>query len=235
MPKRSLPIRFIQFLGWLTLGFVVLSVATVLALRWVDPPTSAFMIADRIESWSGPSYPLRHAWTDWNRTAGPMKVAVIASEDQMFPDHRGFDFKSIDKALEERERGRRVRGASTISQQVAKNLFLWSGRSWIRKGLEAYFTLLIETLWPKQRILEVYLNVAQFGRGIYGVGAAGQTFFRKPAARFNSADAALLAAVLPNPVRLKVNAPSRYVRARQQWIMGQMRGLGGTSLLQRLD
>lgn len=235
MPKRSLPVRFIQFLGWLTLGFAVLSVVTVLVLRWVDPPTSAFMIADRIDSWTGQSHPLRHEWTDWNRIAGPMKVAVIASEDQRFPDHGGFDFKSIDKALEERERGRRVRGASTISQQVAKNLFLWSGRSWIRKGLEAYFTLLIEVLWPKQRILEVYLNVAQFGRGIYGVGAASQTFFRKPATRLNAADAALLAAVLPNPVRLKVNAPSRYVRSRQQWIMGQMRGLGGTSLLQRLD
>ena len=235
MSKRSLPLRFIYFLAWLTLGFVLTSVAAVLVLRWVDPPTSAFMIADRLGSWVGPSYPLRHEWTDWDRIAGTMKVAVIAAEDQTFPEHRGFDFKSIDKALEERERGRRVRGASTISQQVAKNLFLWSGRSWIRKGLEAYFTLLIETLWPKQRILEVYLNVAQFGRGIYGVSAASQTFFHKPAARLNSADAALLAAVLPNPVRLRVNAPSRYVRTRQQWIMSQMRGLGGTSLLQRLE
>ena len=235
MSKRSLPVRFIQFLGWLTLAFLVLSVVAVFVLRWVDPPTSAFMVADRIESLSGPSYPLRHRWTDWERIAGPMKVAVIASEDQTFPEHGGFDFKSIDKALEERDRGRRVRGASTISQQVAKNLFLWSGRSWVRKGLEAYFTLLIETLWPKRRILEVYLNVAQFGRGIYGVGAASETFFRKPAARLNSTDAALLAAVLPNPIRLRANAPSRYVRARQQWIMGQMRGLGGTSLLQRLE
>jgi len=235
MSKRSLPLRLIQFLSWLILGFVLTSVVAVIVFRWVDPPTSAFMIADRLDAWTGPSHPLRYEWTDWDRIAGTMKVAVIASEDQTFPEHRGFDFKSIDKALEERERGRRVRGASTISQQVAKNLFLWSGRSWIRKGLEAYFTLLIETLWPKQRILEVYLNVAQFGRGIYGVGAASQTFFRKPAARINSSEAALLAAVLPNPVRLRVNAPSRYVRSRQQWILGQMRGLGGTSLLSRLE
>ena len=232
MPKRPFVVRLIRFLAWLTLGFILVSVGLVVALRWIDPPTSAFMIADRIAARTGDGHALRHRWTDWDKIAGPMKIAVIASEDQTFPEHRGFDFKSIDKALEERQRGRRVRGASTISQQVAKNLFLWSGRSWVRKGLEAYFTLLIETLWPKQRILEVYLNVAQFGRGIYG---ADEVFFRKPAARLNAADAALLAAVLPNPVRLKVNAPSVYVRSRQQWIMGQMRGLGGTSLLQRLD
>lgn len=235
MPKRPFVVRFIRFLAWLTCGFVLVSVGLVVALRWVDPPTSAFMIADRISASTGDGYALRYRWTDWDKISGPMKVAVIASEDQTFPQHRGFDFKSIDKALEERERGRRVRGASTITQQVAKNLFLWSGRSWVRKGLEAYFTLLIETLWPKQRILEMYLNVAQFGRGIYGVGAAGDVFFRKPPSRLNTADAALLAAVLPNPVRLKANAPSAYVRSRQQWIMGQMRGLGGTSLLQRLD
>ena len=235
MPKRPFVVRFIRLLTWLILGFVFLSVGLVVALRWLDPPTSAFMIADRIEASTGDGHSLRYRWTDWNKIAGPMKVAVIASEDQTFAEHRGFDFKSIDKALEERQRGRRVRGASTISQQVAKNLFLWSGRSWVRKGLEAYFTLLIETLWPKQRILEVYLNVAQFGRGVYGVGAAGEVFFRKSAARLNAADAALLAAVLPNPIRLRVNAPSVYVRSRQQWIMGQMRGLGGTSLLRRLD
>ena len=210
------------------------SVIVVVTLRWIDPPTSAFMLADRIDAMTGQSYPLRHRWTDWERIATPMKVAVMASEDQSFPDHRGFDFKSIDKALEERERGR-VRGASTISQQVAKNLFLWSGRSWIRKGLEAYFTLLIEVCWPKQRILEVYLNIAQFGRGIYGVGAASETFFRKPPARLNSYDAALLAAVLPNPIRLKANAPSRYVRSRQEWIVTQMRRLGGGAMLKRLD
>jgi monofunctional biosynthetic peptidoglycan transglycosylase len=235
MATRSLPARFFRFFVWLALSGVLLSVLAVLAMRWVDPPTSAFMIADRIDSWTGVAHPLRHRWVDWDRIAGPAKVAVIASEDQMFPRHRGFDFKSIDKALDDRERGRRVRGASTISQQVAKNLFLWSGRSWLRKGLEAYFTLLIETLWPKQRILEVYLNVAQFGRGIYGVGAASEIYFRKPAARLSTHDAALLAAVLPNPIRLRANAPSRYVRSRQQWIMAQMRRLGGASMLKQLE
>ena len=128
-----------------------------------------------------------------------------------------------------------MRGASTISQQVSKNLFLWPGQSWVRKGLEAYFTLVIEMLWPKQRILEIYLNVAEFGKGVFGVGAASEVYFRKPAAGLNTYDAALLAAVLPNPKRLRVNEPSRYVKSRQEWIVSQMRGLGGASLLTRIE
>lgn len=237
MTKRSLPVRLLRFTALLALGWLILTSLTVLILRWVDPPTSAFILQDRIHVAvaTKPGYRVRHSWTDWPRIASPMKVAVIAAEDQTFPTHHGFDFKSIDKALTDRERGRRVRGASTISQQVAKNLFLWSGRSWLRKGLEAYFTVLIETLWPKQRILEVYLNVAEFGRGVYGVAAASETFFRKTPARLNAYDAALLAAVLPSPKRMRVNAPSSYVRSRQQWIMGQMRGLGGTALLETLE
>jgi monofunctional biosynthetic peptidoglycan transglycosylase len=230
MVTRSLPARSLRFLMLLVIAWLATTVLCVGLLRWVDPPASAVMLLERFDH----DYEVRHAWVDWNRIASPMKVAVIAAEDQTFPDHHGFDFKSIDEALAERERGR-VRGASTISQQVAKNLFLWNGRSWIRKGFEAYFTVLIELLWPKDRILEVYLNIAEFGRGIYGVGAASETFFRKPAARLTSHDAALLAAVLPSPKRFRANAPSRYVRSRQQWIMGQMRGLGGTSLLKRLE
>lgn len=163
-----------------------------------------------------------------------MKLAVIASEDQKFPEHEGFDFESINQALEDRERGRRVRGASTISQQVAKNMFLWPRQSWFRKGLEAYFTLLIEVLWPKQRILEVYLNIAEFGKGIYGVGAASQVFFGKPAAQLNSYDAALLAAVLPSPRRMRVNAPSPYVRSRQEWIVAQMQRMGSEGALKKM-
>jgi monofunctional glycosyltransferase len=230
MATRSLPFRFVRFLAFLVLAWVLLTVLCVAALRWIDPPTSAFILRERLTE----AHKVRHAWVDWTHIANPMKVAVIASEDQAFPDHHGFDFKSINKALEERERGR-VRGASTISQQVAKNLFLWGGRSWIRKGLEAYFTMLIEVLWPKQRILEVYLNVAEFGRGVFGVSTASETFFRKPPSRLNAYDAALLAAVLPNPKRLRANAPSRYVRSRQQWIMGQMRGIGGSAVLERID
>jgi monofunctional biosynthetic peptidoglycan transglycosylase len=237
MAKRSLLVRLLRLLAFLAMAWVLVTVVLVLALRWLNPPTSAFILSDRIgvATAAKPTYRVRHTWTSWERIAGPMKVAVIAAEDQTFPAHNGFDFKSIDQALEERERGRRVRGASTISQQVAKNLFLWNGRNWIRKGLEAYFTVLIEVMWPKQRILEVYLNVAEFGRGVYGVGAASEAFFRKKPARLSSADAALLAAVLPNPKRLRADSPSRYVRSRQRWIMGQMRGLGGAALIEQLD
>ena len=235
--SRSLLSRLLRGAAWLLLGWFVLTIAVVAALRWLDPPASAFIVRDRLAAWSSgdKSYVYRHRWQAWRAISPQIKVAVIASEDQTFPDHTGFDFKQINNALEEREQGRRVRGASTISQQVAKNLFLWSGQSWPRKGLEAYFTLLIETLWSKQRILEVYLNVAEFGKGIFGVGAASELFFREPAANLNAYDAALLAAVLPSPKRLRVNAPSRYLRLRQEWIVSQMRGLGGTSLLERLE
>ena len=227
--------RLIRILGWCVVGWFVATTAVVLALRWLDPPTSSFMLRDQAAFRADARYRLRHEWVDWPQISAHMKVAVIASEDQTFPAHHGFDLKSINDALEDRERGRRVRGASTISQQVAKNLFLWPGQSWVRKWLEAYFTVLIETLWPKRRILEVYLNVAEFGKGVFGVGAAANIFYRKAPARLNAPDAALLAAVLPSPKRMRVNAPSRYVRSRQQWVLGQMRGLGGTSLLYEME
>jgi monofunctional biosynthetic peptidoglycan transglycosylase len=228
MSATTLFSRTLRLIAWTIAICVTVSVGTVVALRWIDPPTSAFMIRERLAA------PLRHRWVDDAHISAHIKVAVIAAEDQNFPAHYGFDLQSINDALEDRQRGRRVRGASTISQQVAKNLFLWPQQSWVRKGLEAYFTVLIETLWPKQRILEVYLNVAEFGRGVFGVGAASDVYFRKRAARLNQYDAALLAAVLPSPKRMRVNAPSSYVRSRQQWILEQMRGLGGTALLKEL-
>jgi monofunctional biosynthetic peptidoglycan transglycosylase len=232
--SRSFLSKLVRASAWLILLWCAATVATVAALRWVDPPTSAFMLRDR---WLAPgnNYKFRYEWIDESHIAAHMKVAVMASEDQKFPEHHGFDFASINDALADRERGRRVRGASTISQQVAKNLFLWPGKSWLRKGLEAYFTVLIEALWPKQRILEVHLNIAEFGTGIFGVSAASQAFFRKSAAQLNRNEAALLAAVLPNPKRLRADAPSRYVRSRQEWILGQMRGLGGESVLKTLE
>jgi monofunctional biosynthetic peptidoglycan transglycosylase len=219
------------------LGWLLLSLATVLLLRWVDPPTSAFMLREQVGAWwdGDDKFVLRQRWVAWEQIATPMKVAVIASEDQMFPEHNGFDLQQINKALEQRERGRRSRGASTISQQVAKNLFLWPSRSWMRKGLEAFYTVLIEWLWPKQRILEVYLNIAEFGKGTFGVGAASETFFRKSPARLSSYDAALLATVLPSPKRMRVSKPSRYMKSRQQQIMTQMRMLGGGALLKKLE
>jgi monofunctional glycosyltransferase len=220
-----------------TLGAMLLSVQAVLILRFVDPWTSAFMIDARVNSWFDDDqrpWKLQYRWRDYNQISKQLALAVVASEDQRFPEHNGFDFKQIQKALNDAERGRRARGASTISQQVAKNLFLWNGRSWIRKGLEAWFTLLIETLWPKQRVLEVYLNIAQFGRGIYGAEAASQVFFHKSAARLSRGEAARLAAVLPNPIRFRVDKPSRYVLQRQGEIERQMVALGGTAYLQSI-
>ena len=237
MPKRRGPfLRLVHFVFRLLASWLLLTCAIVVALRWFDPPTTSFMLLDRIAaSNAGKQYTRRYRWIDAGAISSQMKVAVIAAEDQHFPDHFGFDLDSINDAFDDMQSGRRVRGASTISQQVAKNLFLWPGQHWIRKGLEAYFTVLIEVFWPKQRILEVYLNVAEFGAGVFGVGAASEMFFGKSPAQLNAYDAALLAAVLPSPKRMRVNAPSAYVRSRQQWIMSQMRGLGGPALLERLD
>ncbi len=216
---------------------VVLSVGSVAVFRWINPPYSAFMAEAQIAAWTGrdSSYAFRHSWVDLNRISPNLPLSVVASEDQKFPEHWGFDVESIEKAYALNQHSHRVRGASTISQQVAKNLFLWSGRSYFRKGLEAYFTLLIEGFWPKRRILEIYLNIAEFGYGTYGAEAAAQRFFHTSAARLSRGDAAVLAAVLPNPVRLSAAAPSRYVQQRRDWILRQMQALGGSEMLDEID
>jgi monofunctional biosynthetic peptidoglycan transglycosylase len=202
-------------------------VVVVLLLRFVPVPMSAFMIEDRIGSIGDnrkrPAF--AYDWTSWEHISTQAKLAVVAAEDQRFYEHSGFDFDAIGKAMQHNSRSRHVRGASTISQQVAKNLFLWPGRSWLRKGLEAWFTVLLETAWPKQRILEVYLNIAEFGDNTYGVEAAAQRFWHKPASALGAREAALLAAVLPNPQRFRAQAPSLYVQTRASWIVGQMRQL----------
>ena len=215
----------------------VLSVGSVAVFRWINPPYSAFMAEAQIAAWANrdSSYVFRYSWVDLSRISPNLPLAVVASEDQKFPEHWGFDVESIEKAYALNQHSHRVRGASTISQQVAKNLFLWSGRSYFRKGLEAYFTLLIEACWPKRRILEIYLNIAEFGYGTYGAEAAAQRFFHTSAARLSRGDAAVLAAVLPNPVRLSAAAPSRYVQQRREWILGQMQALGGSEMLDEID
>lgn len=212
------------------------SIAMVVCLRWVPPCTSAVMIEERVERFLGEKKQgaIRYQWVDLDEISPYMGLAVVAAEDQLFPNHSGFDFESMQEALESHRRGRRLRGASTISQQVAKNLFLWSGRSYVRKGLEAYFTVLLELLWPKSRILEVYLNIAEFGDGIYGVRAAAETYLRKSPSALTRRDAALLAAVLPNPKRFRVTNPSSYVRERRYWIQQQMEQLGGVGYLRHL-
>jgi monofunctional biosynthetic peptidoglycan transglycosylase len=219
------------------LVFVLLTATPVVLLRWLRPLTSAFMVQARVAAWSARdhSYHTDFRWVSLEQISPHAAIAVIASEDQQFPFHAGFDFNSIREAVRASERGGRLRGASTISQQVAKNLFLWPGHSFLRKGLEAYFTVLIETLWPKERILEMYLNIAQFGDGIYGVQAAAQRFWHKPALQLSSSEAALLAAVLPNPLRLHADRPSHYVLQRRDWILAQMRDLGGAGYLRALE
>ncbi|EPB2250492.1 monofunctional biosynthetic peptidoglycan transglycosylase [Citrobacter sp. FDAARGOS_156] len=222
---------------------LLLRAVIVLAVFWgggialfsvMPVPFSAVMIERQLGAWiqGNFGYVAHSDWVSMDEISPWMGLAVIAAEDQKFPDHWGFDVSAIEKALAHNERNEnRIRGASTLSQQTAKNLFLWDGRSWVRKGLEAGLTLGIETVWSKKRILTVYLNIAEFGDGVFGVEAASQRYFRKPASRLSPSEAALLAVVLPNPLRFKASAPSGYVRSRQAWIMRQMRQLGGESFM----
>ena len=238
MKRRvALPWRIARAGGRLLLAAIVGAALIILALRWIDPPTSAFMLGTRLAALASGDhkYTTHYEWVDLEYISPQAALAVIAAEDQQFPFHAGFDFKSIREAVRHNSGAHHVRGASTISQQVAKNLFLWSGQSYFRKGLEAALTVLIERCWPKERILEIYLNIAEFGRGIYGVQAAAQRYFREDARRLNRSDSALLAAVLPNPRRYRVEAPSRFVLTRRNWIAQQMADLGGTTYLNRLE
>lgn len=207
------------------LGLVLLASAgtalPVLALRWLPPLTTPFMLRARFAEGCDA---IDYRWTSRREIAPSVFLAVIAAEDQRFARHSGFDFDAIGDALEQ-SGGGPARGASTISQQVAKNLFLWPGRSWVRKGLEAWLTVWIEALWPKSRILEVYVNVAQMGRCTFGVGAASRRFFDKEARRLSLDESALLAAVLPNPVQRRIDAPSPRVRRRASWIERQARNV----------
>lgn len=219
--------------AWAAAAFCGASLLPVLVMRWAPPPTTAFIVGRRIEvaREGRKGFAVRRRWVPRERIAETMALAVVAAEDQRFPAHRGFDLEAVRDALEERGRRRRVRGASTITQQTAKNLFLWPGRSLVRKGLEAWFTVLLEALWPKGRILEIYLNVAEFGDGVYGVGAAAEIFFRTGPERLTPRQAALLAAVLPSPRRMRPDRPSAYVAERADWILAQAGKLGGRAHL----
>lgn len=224
--------RLFTALLWLLAGSVLL----VLSLRWVPPPGTALMLERKIESWiDGRPIDLQRDWRPWHELSDDLKIAVIAAEDQRFDKHWGFDVEAIQAALAHNQRGGSLRGASTLSQQVAKNLFLWSGRSWLRKGCEAWFTALIELLWPKQRILEVYLNSVEWGDGVFGAEAAAQKHFRIGAPYLSRQQASLLAAVLPNPRRWSAGRPSAYVNRRAAAIRQQMWQLGGGHYLARLQ
>jgi monofunctional biosynthetic peptidoglycan transglycosylase len=219
-------LRPLRWLLAVALVFGLASLALVVPLRWVDPPTSAFMLRDR-----SAGVAVEQAWVDYEDIGPALPIAVVASEDQKFPVHHGFDLKSIRAALADGA----DRGASTITQQVAKNLYLWPGRSWPRKGLEAWLTVLIEATWPKRRILEVYLNIAQFGPGLYGVWAACLHHYDRPPDLISLEEAARLAAVLPSPTRTDPNRESGYVNQRAAWIVGQVRGLGGPAYLAGIE
>jgi len=231
--KGSVGQRIRRIAGRIVLVWLGIWLAGILLFSFLPVPFSAVMAERQTGAWlrGDFSYVAYSDWVGHDEISPWMGLAVIASEDQKFPTHWGFDVAAIESVLDNSDS--RMRGASTLSQQTAKNLFLWDGRSWVRKGLEAGLTVGIETVWTKRRILTVYLNIAEFGPGIFGVEAASQRYFHKPASRLTAADAALLAAVLPNPIRYRAAAPSGYVRERQQWILRQMRQLGGEGFLQR--
>ena len=199
----------------------------VLLYKWLPVPFTPLMA---IRYFENPEEEIRHSWVPRQDISRHLQLSVIASEDQNFVKHNGFDFEAIEKAIEDNQKGKRVRGASTISQQTAKNVFLWPGRNWFRKGLEVYFTFLIETFWSKERILEVYLNSIEMGRGIYGAEAAAQHWFNKSAANLSIYEAAAIAAVLPNPREYRANPASNYINQRKNWIVRQMNNYGKFTL-----
>lgn len=202
----------------------------IIILKWVNPPITVTQLASWIRG-NG----LKRDYIPFKDISSNAALAIIASEDQLFPDHNGFDVKSIKKAIDTNgKKNKRLRGASTISQQVAKNVFLWQGRSWIRKGLEVYFTFMIEAVWGKKRILEVYLNVAEMGPGVFGIEAAAQKHFRKSAKKLTRTESAKIAACLPNPRKYTVNPPSSYINKRYPWVMRQMNNLKDDADIERL-
>ena len=224
--------KIYRFLGKCAGVFFGLSFCFVLLFRFFPVYVTPLMLIRAAEQLAtGQKLQLQHTWVSIEAISENLSLAVICSEDQNFPDHFGFDFKAIESSLDAAQKGtKRLRGASTVSQQTAKNVFLWPGRSWVRKGLEVYFTVLIEIAWSKERILEVYLNSIEMGNGIYGAEAASQHYFKKNAKNLSKTQAAALAAVLPNPREYRAHPPSRYIRSRIDWIVGQMRHFGPLDL-----
>ncbi|MES2762187.1 MAG: monofunctional biosynthetic peptidoglycan transglycosylase [Bacteroidota bacterium] len=209
---------------WKTIvAFIVLSIVSVIIFRWVPIPLTPLMLIRDVEQFrNDKGVIMEHDWVPLKEISPKLQLAVVCSEDQNYLKHFGFDWGAIQKAMKENEQGKRIRGASTITQQTAKNVFLWQGRSFLRKGLELWFTLLIEVFWSKERIMEVYLNSIEMGNGIYGAEAASQHWFHKPAKKLTKDEAAAIAAILPNPLRFKANPPSTYIVGRKAWIKQQM-------------
>ncbi|MCF7559516.1 monofunctional biosynthetic peptidoglycan transglycosylase [Sabulilitoribacter multivorans] len=212
--------RILRFLFKSVIWFFAISIALVVLFKWIPVPVTPLMIIRYFEE--GSSKTLKHDWVSLDEISKNLQLAVICSEDQNFLKHNGFDYKAIEKAYADNKRGKRIRGASTISQQTAKNVFLWPQRSWFRKGLESYFTFLIELIWSKERIMEVYLNSIEMGNGIYGAEAASKHWFKKAASKLSKEEASSIAAILPNPLKYRANPASAYIQSRKSWIVSQM-------------
>ena len=217
--------RIFKFLFKIIVWFLAISIGLVVLFKWVPVPITPLMVIRYFQEDNNNT--LKHDWEPLENISRHLQLAVVCSEDQNFIKHHGFDMKAIEKAMAYNKKGKRVRGASTISQQTAKNVFLWPHRSWFRKGLEAYFTFLIELIWSKERIMEVYLNSIEMGPGIYGAEAASLYWFKKPAAKLTKQEAAAITAILPNPLRYKARPATPYIQGRKAWIMRQMGFWGG--------
>ncbi len=215
--------KFFKLIFKILLGLFLFSIMIVVIYKWVPVPFTPLMV---IRYFENPGEPVEHDWVPIEDISRHLQLAVIASEDQNFANHSGFDFEAIQKAMDNNRSGRKIRGASTISQQTAKNVFLWPGRTWFRKGVEAYFTFLIEMIWSKERILEVYLNSIEMGKGVYGAQAASQHWFKKDALKLGPYEAAAIAAVLPNPREYRANPASNFIQRRKNWIVRQMQNYG---------
>jgi monofunctional glycosyltransferase len=233
--KTSLKGTVVKFIVKAVFYFLVASIGSVVFFKFVPIPFTLTMVNEKLSALaSGEDSEIHYNWRSYNRVSREMHLAAVAAEDQLFPQHFGFDFKSMQNAFKNNMKGKKVRGASTITQQVAKNVFLWQGRSYVRKALEVYFTVLIEVIWGKQRILEVYVNVAEMGPHIFGVEAASQHYFGKSAENISRVQAAKLAAVLPSPKKWSVSNPGPYVSRRVPKITRQMSALGGTAYIRGL-
>ena len=219
--------RFFKYILKLILWLFGFSIVIVIFFKWVPVPITPLMLIRNIEQFQDDKkLVLKHDWVPIEAISKNLQLAVICSEDQNFLTHNGFDMEAIEKAIEHNKKGKRIRGASSISQQTAKNVFLWPQRSWFRKGLETYFTFLIELFWSKERIMEVYLNSIEMGNGVYGVEAASHFWFKKPAIKLNRNEAAAIAAILPNPRRYRANPATNYIQGRKNWIVRQMNFFG---------
>jgi monofunctional biosynthetic peptidoglycan transglycosylase len=234
--KKTVRVKFkvIKFILQCLLLCTVISIIIILPFRWLNPPITSFQVFDAFKNPENPLQVVSGTWVNEHNLPANMKMAVIAAEDQHFAEHHGLDLGAIWKAYQHNLHNKRIKGGSTLTQQLAKNLYLWPHRSYLRKAMEAWLSLWLEILWPKTRILEVYLNVVEYGPHIFGVDAAAKNFFHRSARHLSKQQCALLAAVLPSPKRFKVQQPSAYLQQKQLWILKQMQQLGGISYLHKL-